>query len=151
MTVKCFTHKKLHPWWYKASHTTCKWCTNNNYILATWIYSYSSCFLHVKDSACIELLGVLCTPLRNIGGAQAPLAPLPMPMSNVSLICCWTSSASQSINTQHCPRPSHVSLEEQVHRIGQVLRSFSTSSAPSMTSASVSKEQIVWEASDLQS
>ena len=25
----------------------------------------------------VELLGVLCTPLRNIGGARAPLAPPP--------------------------------------------------------------------------
>ena len=37
-----------------TSHTTCKWCANDNY----WhfcIHSYS----HIKDSVCIELLGVL--------------------------------------------------------------------------------------------
>ena len=48
-----------------------------------YIHIHPAYILHIKDSVCIELLGVLCTPLKNIGGARAPLAPLPMPMTRV--------------------------------------------------------------------
>ena len=40
--------------------------------IPAYIHIHPEC---IKDSVCIELLGVLCTPLKNIGGAQAPLAP----------------------------------------------------------------------------
>ena len=43
--------------------------------IPAYIHIHPACILHVKDSVCIELLGVLCTPLKNIGGARAPLAP----------------------------------------------------------------------------
>ena len=45
-------------------------------IPTTFIFSLHTSFTLIQDSAvCIELLGALCTPLKNIGGAQAPLAP----------------------------------------------------------------------------
>ena len=61
--VKCLTHKKLHPWWYVAYialilHVN----VVPMIILIIGIHSYSSYILHIKDSVCIELLGVLCTP-----------------------------------------------------------------------------------------
>ena len=46
---------------------------------------HPACILHIKDSVCVELLGVLCTllNLKNIGSAPASTSstPLPTPMS----------------------------------------------------------------------
>ena len=57
-----------------SSHTIGNWCAND--IPTTFIFILHTSFTLIQDSAvCIELLGALCTPLKNIGGAQAPLAP----------------------------------------------------------------------------
>ena len=54
-----------------SSQTTCKWCTNVAYLYTFIIHPV----LHIKGS--VYTLGVLCTPLKNIGRG---LATLPTPM-----------------------------------------------------------------------
>ena len=76
--VKCLTHKKLHPLWYMAYIALILHVNGVPMIIIgipACIRIHPACILHIKDSVCIELLGVLCTPLKNIGGARAPLAP----------------------------------------------------------------------------
>ena len=62
---------KIHPWWYMAYIAFILHV--NGVTMITYLHAFS--ILHIKDSVCVELLGVPCTLLKNIGSARAPLAP----------------------------------------------------------------------------
>ena len=72
------THMKIHSWWYMAYIALILHVNGILMIIihiSACIHIHPACILHIKDSVCIELLGVLCNLLKNIGGARAPLAP----------------------------------------------------------------------------
>ena len=49
--------------------------------ISVCIHIYPACILHIKDSVCIELLGVLCTPPEKYWGySSTSSTPLPTPM-----------------------------------------------------------------------
>ena len=63
--------------------------------ISVYIHIHPAYILYIKDSVCIELLGVLCTPLKNIGGAWAPLAP-----PSYAYALCQLSHSRQEWKTQ---------------------------------------------------
>ena len=66
--------------------------------ISAYIHIHPAYILHIKDSVCIELLGVLCTPLKNIMGARAPLAPPFLRLCSGTLI--WTLLGSFQVSTR---------------------------------------------------
>ena len=133
---------KMHPWWYMAYialilHVNCVPMIIIAISACTHII-HPACILHIKDSVCIELLGVLCTlpNFKNIGGARAPLAPpflllclriLEVAFNNC-LRCIWSLPLQTHIGILHSCADLQ-SVYNTIHSVF-VLRKFSIELVP---------------------